>query len=425
MKFTLNNYLDAFRVRRERSDTPRSRGGMATYLNGTSRRGLPERGMEAGLLFDHNVCGPRPITNWSRDALDVDTAEDITCAEYEAVEHAGHEMPPGAKPERRMLRFGKTGLELNPAQTGYGYAVFVDAVLRGVGQVIFVNSSYTGLLCLVGILIGSPLQMVLALICTTVGTGVGLLLKADREDVRSGLYGYNACLIAIAAPVFLGSNILVWGLSLLSAGLSAALVRFWLSGRSFGLPALTAPFVFCTWMAVWVIRSLNPAETSGPPIGSLRDVPVEAPGLLEGWTLIEGALTGIGQVFLQSSVESGLIIALAVLVGSRPMFLLACLAGLVSSATALLLDLPVEAIRTGLFGFNAVLVALALGLVYLRPGYGSLAIATFAAMFMPVIQLGCGFFLLQAGLPTMSVPFIATTWVVLVVLRPLARLRAA
>lgn len=333
-------------------------------------------------------------------------------------------MTRGATPERRGLRFGKTGLEFGPAQSGFGIAAFVDAVLRGVGQVVFVNSSYTGLICLAGILIGSPFVMVSALVCTAVGTGVGLWLRADRQEVRDGLYGYNACLAAIALPLFLGSTPLVWGLCLLAAGLSAALVRFLRLNPVFGLPPLTVPFVVCAWLSVGVVRLLGSDGTSGAPVGSLRDVPVAAPGLPEGWTLIEGTLAGIGQVFLQSGVLSGLVIALGVLVGSRRMFLFACLAGCASAAVAVLLDLPVEAVRTGLFGFNAVLAGLALGLVYGRGGAGSLLFALCVAMLMPVIQLGCGLVLMQVGLPTMSVPFIASTWVVLAVLRALAGLRA-
>ena len=334
-------------------------------------------------------------------------------------------MPQNASTARPKLRLGKTGLVFDPAHPAHGPARFADAVLRGVAQVIFVNNAWTGLLCLLGIFLAAPLQMAAALFCTALGTATGHLLKADRDDVQNGLYGYNGCLIGLAVPLFLGHSALVWALILPATALTSLLMRVLLVRKPFGLPALTAPFVLCTWATVWPIRALTPAPPSGPPTGTLRDVPVPPPGLLDGWPAVEGALTAIGQVYLQAAPLPGLVIALAVLAGSRPMFLVALLAGLASATSATFLALPVEAVRTGLLGFNAVLAALALGLVTLRPGFVSLALALVAAVLMPAVQMACGYVLIRLGLPTMSVPFIATTWLVLTLLRPFARLRTA
>lgn len=332
-------------------------------------------------------------------------------------------MPKSAPISRRVSRFGKTGLEFDHADGGQGFARFVDSVLRGVGQVIFVNNSYTGLLCLIAIFLNAPLQSAFAFLGAAAGTGVALLLRADREDVRHGLYGYNACLCTLAVPLFLGANPTVWGLSLLAAGLSSALLIFVRRLTSFSLPALTLPFVLCTWGVVMLVRAISPGEPSGPPLGSLRNVPVEPPGILADWMVVEGALSGIAQVFFQPSPLSGPVVALAMLVGSRPVFLVACLAGLTSAAVASMMDVPGEAIRTGLFGFNAILVALALGVIYLRPGVVSLGIAIAIAALMPVFQMVCSFILVKVGLPTMTVPFITATWLAVSALRSVKWLR--
>lgn len=323
-------------------------------------------------------------------------------------------MPHAAPPAQRPLRLGRTGLAFDPADRGITPARFADATLRGVAQVIFVNNAYTGLLCLLGIALASPAQMGAALLCTALGTATGLLLKADRDDLQGGLYGYNGCLIALAVPLFLGHGALTWALALVATALSSVLMRALLAHKPFGLPALTAPFVLCTWAAVWAVRAIAPAD---PGTGIYRAVPVDPPRLLDGWPVVEGAITAIGQVYLQSGLLSGTVIALAVLAGSRPMFLAALLAGVASATVATLLALPEEAIRTGLFGFNAVLAALALGLVTLRPTLGSLTLALALASLMPLIQMGCSHVLIRLGLPTMSVPFIATTWLALTLLR--------
>lgn len=76
-----------------------------------------------------------------------------------------------------------------------------------------------------------------------------------------------------------------------------------------------------------------------------------------------------------------------------------------------------------MFGFNAVLAAVGPGLIYRRPGLTSLAVAVIAATFMPMFQTICTLALTPSGLPTMSLPFITATWLVLLLLGRLTDLR--
>lgn len=75
---------------------------------------------------------------------------------------------------------------------------------------------------------------------------------------------------------------------------------------------------------------------------------------------IDWTLRGIGQVVFQNNPLSGLVILFAILVNSW-IYALVCLLGVVSSTlTAIILKADKGLIRDGLFGFNGVLVALAL-----------------------------------------------------------------
>lgn len=329
-------------------------------------------------------------------------------------------MPTRAISGGNGARLGRTGLQVDDPAGRYGLTGFADAVLRGVAQVIFLNNSYTGLLCLIGIFLHSPVQCAAALVGTVAGTAVGLLVRAEAADVRSGLYGYNGCLVGMALPLFLGGGAAVWLLAVTGAGLSSLLLLALRRHGPSGFAVLTAPFVLCSWVVILLFRALNPVGPAGA--GSLRDVPVPAAGVLADWTVVEGALAGLAQVYLQPSALSGLVIAVALLVGSRAVFLVACLSGLVSAAVASVAEVPQEAIRTGLFGFNAVLAGLALGVVYLRTGRIPLVLAAGIAAAMPLYQILCAKVLMSAGLPTMSVPFITATWLTLLALRPFDRL---
>lgn len=320
------------------------------------------------------------------------------------------------------LRLGKSGLGVRQdADSLTGLAatlMFVDAVLRGVGQVVFLGNSYTGLLCLAAIFLNAPLQAAYAFAGAAVGTGTALLLKADRADLRLGLYGYNGSLVAIAAPLFLDAGLALWPLALGAAGLSSVLLMALRRRSPVALPPMTAPFVLCTWAAVWIGLAMRGAD--GP---SARDVPV--PAGLSDWMLVDGAFSGIAQIFLQSSPLSGILIALALLAGSPRVALVAGLAGLSSAAVASFIGVPEVAIRAGLFGFNAVLAAIALGAVFLRPGWASLAVGLAAAAAMPAFQTLCALVLVPLGLPVLSLPFILLTWLVLLVLRGIPALRPA
>ena len=311
------------------------------------------------------------------------------------------------------LRLGPTGLH---GTDGHGIAAFADAVLRGVGQVVFLNNAYSGLLCLLAIALVAPAQAAGALAGTAVATAVGMALRADRDALRGGIYGYNGCLVALALPQFLGGGVLVWARAMAAAGLSSALL-FALRGRMAGLPPLTAPFVLCRWAVIGLVQAVT-----GSGAGAARGVPVPS-GF--DWPMVEGALSGIAQIFLQASPLSGAVIAVALLVGSRRIFLIAVLAGLASAGSASLIGVPDEAIRAGIFGFNAILAAIALGAVFLRAGAVSMELALAAGTAMPAIQTACGMVMVAVGLPTMSLPFILTTWVVLLALRAVPATRPA
>lgn len=311
-------------------------------------------------------------------------------------------------------RFGRTGLE-----NGQGWAAFLDSILRGLGQVVFLDNAYTGLLCLIGVFLTSPLHAAAAFAGSLVGTVTAMALRADPAAVRGGLFGYNGCLVAIAVPMFLGGGPAVWGLALLAAALSSVLLMQLRPSRTLGLPPLTAPFVLCTWAAITTVAML------GGESGAARTVPVPQAGLFGDWTILDSAFSGIAQVFLQSGPLSGAVIALALLVGGRSFFALACLAGLASTVGATLVGAPVEGIRAGLFGFNGVLAALALGTVFLRQGGLSLGVAVLVAVGMPVFQTVCAVVLSPLGLPTASVPFLLVTWAVLSLMRRAGQFRPA
>lgn len=141
-----------------------------------------------------------------------------------------------------------------------GFAL--ESTLHGVGQVMFQASIWTGILFLAGIAISNRVHASWVL----VGSAVGMLLAAYNvdaawraidperliertqfENIRLGLFGYNATLAAVA--LWLWRPSLVYPLvGIVSAMVLTSVVPL------FGLPALTAPFVLATWLVMLIAK---------------------------------------------------------------------------------------------------------------------------------------------------------------------------
>lgn len=124
------------------------------------------------------------------------------------------------------------------------------AVTKGVGEVMFADSTIVGILFLVGIAITSMRGAFMALSGAIVGVAVPVLLGADKTLIEMGLYAFNPVLTMMAVGwVFLkpttGSAILALLAGILTIICQAGLANFL---APIGLPTLTFPFVLVMWM---------------------------------------------------------------------------------------------------------------------------------------------------------------------------------
>ena len=289
---------------------------------------------------------------------------------------------------------------------------FLDSVLRGIGQVMLQNNSYTGLLFVIGIGYNSLLFGVAALVGTAVSTAAAMLLGVDRALVRAGLFGFNGGLVAIALLYFLQPTVLTWGCVVFAAACSTIIMAALVSLLDvWKIPALTAPFVFtslCFFLATarfGRLQSTHLLPTAGLPHGTTVE------GIVTTSTLTEGLFNGIAQVFFQENLISGVVFAAGLLIASR----VACAAALAGSLVALLvawgMGAAEPAIRAGAFGFNSVLVAIAFGGVFFALNRVSIVYALFATITTPFIFSAVSAGLEPLGVPALTLPFVLVTWV--------------
>src|SRR5579884_4018223 len=197
---------------------------------------------------------------------------------------------------------------------------FVDTLLRGTGQVMFQNNPITGLLFLIGIFINSYQLGIAGIIGLLASTIAAMLLGADRNLIRNGLFGYNGNLTGIGLVVFLQPS---WSAALivyiilggvLSTIVFMALANFF---STWDMPALTAPFVLTTWLLLFasLLSAHLPASSVISPALPKTNAAIQTmlrPSLTDtlgaGVTLgnlLQGFFRGIGEIFFQNNLITG------------------------------------------------------------------------------------------------------------------------
>lgn len=310
---------------------------------------------------------------------------------------------------------------------------FGDAVLRGSGQVVFMDSPLTGLLFFAAMLRGAwaggtTLAVALgSVLGCVVATATAHLLRAEGAGLRAGLYGFNGMLVGAGLPTFLVASPPMWLMLVCAAacstGVTLALAAL-LRGR--GIPGLTFPFVLVTWLALLAayrlplpgLAGLPPAAPTAAPVMAVLGAGLEAHAALA--VLGQAALTNVSQVFFVDDALAGALFVLGLALHSRACAALAVLGGLVASACALLAGADAHAVAHGLWGYSAALTAPAVGCVFLRPGARTWLLAAAASVLTALAQGATAAAAATLGLPALTFPFVLCTWLVLLAQQALA-----
>lgn len=302
---------------------------------------------------------------------------------------------------------------------------FVDAVLCGVAQVMLQDNRYTGLLFLAGVFYSSRLFGIAVLAGAVVGTGTALVLGAERQQVCRGLFGFNGALVAVALVYFFHADPLFWAYLVLAVIASSVLMAAMTCCLSrFQVPALTAPFVVTALgflLASASFGRLHPTHLL--PAAELPKAAI-VEGVVELRTIVEGWCNGLAQVFFQRNVVTGLLFAAGLFVGSRRAFVAATGGSLVGMLVAWAMGAPEQSISAGVFGFNAVLTAIALASFGPHEGWRSVLYTLVAVVVATVVYAAISAALEPVGMPALTLSFVLTTWVFLIGARPFLRLRA-
>jgi len=297
---------------------------------------------------------------------------------------------------------------------------FVDLNLRGIGQVMFQDNPLSGLLFFVAIGWGSyaagmPQVAIGGLVAVVAATLTAQWLRVDAAGLGAGLYGYNAYLVGLALGTFLAVSPLWWVYVALGGAVSVvATIGTANVFKTWGVAALTAPFVLTAWLLLLATYAFSAIEGSGLPMtAEIAPLDPAAANPLAFGDFLVGILKSIAQVFLKADVLSALLLLVGLAVNSIAAAAFAVAGAIVAVLTAHLLGAESDLITGGLMGFSPVLTAIALGAVFYKPGVRVALYALIGTVFTVVVQGAMNVVLTPFGIPTLTGPFVLASWLFL------------
>ncbi|MGY1435006.1 urea transporter [Streptomyces reniochalinae] len=312
-----------------------------------------------------------------------------------------------------------SGARRQPVRFGY-------EVLRGIAQVDFMPNAACGLFFVAALFAAGWRYGLAGLLGTALGTATAHALGVDRERTAAGLEGFNGCLVAVAFAVFLGPGhastwLMAAGGAVVASVLTAALVNLL---RPWSIPTFTLPFCLVAGVVTVAAPGFQRVWHEG---SSLSALPRSASGdaSLGLGDAAHAVLANVGQIFLMPQWYVGLLFLAGIFVADWFAGLTACLGSVVGTATSWALGAPASDVAEGLLGYNAVLVAMALGAVFLERGVAALVYGVVGAVASTVLTVAVTSFFAPFGGHTLTWPYVLTTLFFLAAVPSFPRLRRA
>lgn len=269
-------------------------------------------------------------------------------------------------------------------------------VLRGFSQLCFQSNELTGLLFLVAVLIASPISAAYFLVAGLLAPAGRMLMGAPRSVLETGLPGLNPSLMALSLPAFFHAGWTdtgMWGVLVVCVVITVVLVHLCVAVLPF--PTIALPFLIVFWGLYAV----------APHLDVLRPMTFTALAP-EAFHPLKAVLFSLGQALFSPTIGSGVLFAAGVLLSNWRHGLIAVFGAVIGTAVSYYYrDVDPAGVDFGLYGFNGVLTAVS---VFVICG-GQLRLSILGALIATILMPAIAAF----GVPTLSAPFVFTTWLVL------------
>ena len=238
-------------------------------------------------------------------------------------------------------------MNLHPTLTQFGKISLVS-----IAQIMLQGSVLTGGLFLLAVLLESPIMAVMMMVAVVSANITALALKFNNVHLNQGLYGFSAALVGLFVAVFFGITITSLTLTVIGAILAMLIQAV---GLYYRLPLYTLPFIVVSWGLYVLGAWLNvPITTLSTPTWHLAI-------LADDNSLIKST----GQVMFLGSVLAGFLCLIGlglndIRQNKGKFAVFALMASGVCWLLASLIGTDKTQIALGLWGYNGVLIVIAL-----------------------------------------------------------------
>ncbi len=258
-----------------------------------------------------------------------------------------------------------------------------DAFVLSYARIFFSGSKLLGL-CILASTMVIPSHGIFGILGAVFSNLSAYVIGMDRNSIRKGYYGFNGVLTGLGLGFFY--NISIQSIFILFAILIIlTFVTIFMNSVSttyLGLPAMSMPFNVVTWLLIFASFGFGYLHLSYNRWEVLQ-VPLKC---LPHWANV--FFISFGAVLFQINTLSGIIIAIGLLFYSRIAFILMGAGFLFATWMHGFLGADESLINVNYLGFNYMLVALAMGAVFVVPGPGSFLLAMVSVALSVIILVG-------------------------------------
>ncbi|MCD4782828.1 MAG: urea transporter [Candidatus Eremiobacteraeota bacterium] len=282
-------------------------------------------------------------------------------------------------------------------------ALYTDAIFKSYSEIFFLRSRTVGILLFLTTLL-NPHLAISGIISVLAAYIFARLINMDQKFVNSGFYTYNPLLTGLAIGYLFRINLLTV-FFIMSAGILTFILTVMLSSlfsTYFKLPILSLPFTLISSVTYLASSKYTNLFVTGL-------YPNLTPGILffenyfPFW--LAGYFRSLGTIFFLPYVIPGIILAVAILSSSRILFLLTILGYYTGTIFTGMLMGSYHNAFMDINHFNYILIAMAIGGIFLIPSIKSYILAIIAVAVSTLLVKSMEVFWLNYGIPGFTLPF--------------------
>ncbi len=288
-------------------------------------------------------------------------------------------------------------------------------MLNSYTQVFFSDHKFFALILMAVTFFDVPAGIAGAL-AVTVSNGAAFLMGLNRQKIRKGYYGFNSLLVGLGLGIWYQPGVGFY-LVLTFAALLTLFLTLWLEGviGKYGLPYLSLPFLFGTWMVSLATRQFTALHVSENGIYMMNEMfQLGGRPMVDSYVWFSGLklpewlhlyFTSLGAIFFQHHLFAGILIALGLLIYSRIAFVLSLTGLFAAYAYYGIIGADLSELSYSYIGFNFILTAIAAGGFFIIPSRWSFLWVVLLTPLISILLTGTQSIFAIFQLSVYSLPF--------------------